>query len=184
MDQVEAWLGTVSPGVRLHITPYRSMDSVNVQYSFIAGRDVSNRYRSTNVGFGLTYTLPVLVATLASRANSLLLIENPEAHLHPRGQICLARLLALAAQHGVQVLVETHSDHILNGVRLAVYERAVDHSKVQLHFFERSVSGDQTKHTVVSPELDANARIDAWPQGFFDEWDRSLDALLAPRIPV
>jgi predicted ATPase len=181
VDQVEAWLGTVSPGVRLSVIPHRGMDVVNLQYSFAGGRDVSNLYRPTNVGFGLTYTLPVLVAILSSRASSVLLVENPEAHLHPRGQIQLARLLARAAENGVQVLVETHSDHILNGIRLAVYQDLIHHVKVQLHFFERREAADRVVHTVLSPEMDRNARLDLWPGGFFDEWDRSLEALLAPR---
>ncbi len=180
-SQVEAWLGEVSPGVRLSVRPVRDMDLVQLQYSFVEGADVSNAYRPTNVGFGLTYTLPIVVGALAARPGALLLIENPEAHLHPRGQVRIADLLARAAKAGVQVLIETHSDHILNGIRLAVYEDRLTARDVQLHFFERRIAAKRAYYGIVSPEMDADGRIDPWPEGFFDEWDRALEALLTPR---
>jgi predicted ATPase len=106
------------------------------------------------------------------------LIENPEAHLHPRGQARIAELLALAASCGIQVLIETHSDHVLNGIRLAVHDGKLSPEDVQLHFFQRRQSDGQS--LVVSPHIDKNGRIDQWPEGFFDEWDKSLEALLMP----
>src|SRR5258706_3275008 len=86
LNQVEAWLGEISPGARLQLNANPDLDQVGLRYSFVTGQFESNAYRSTNVGFGLTYTLPVLVAALAAASGALLLIENPEAHLHPRGQ--------------------------------------------------------------------------------------------------
>src|SRR5205814_490223 len=70
LHQTEAWLQSVSPGVRLYVTPFQGIDTVQLQYSFITGDDESNRYRPTNVGFGLTYTLPVVVAILAAKPGS------------------------------------------------------------------------------------------------------------------
>src|SRR5260370_26805552 len=177
-DQVEAWLGEVSPGTRMSLTPDLVTDTVSLQYSFVLGNQVSNPYRATNVGFGITYALPIIVAVLSSDPGSLLLIENPEAHLHPRGQARIAELLALAASCGIQVLVETHSDHVLNGIRLAVHDGKLPPEDVQLHFFQRRQSDGQS--LVVSPHIDKNGRIDQWPEGFFDEWDKSLEALLMP----
>ncbi len=106
-DQVEAWLGEVSPGTRITLTPNSDTDTVSLQYSFVIGNQESNTYRATNVGFGITYVLPILVAVLSSAPGSLLLIENPEAHLHPRGQARMGELLALAAACGIQVVIET-----------------------------------------------------------------------------
>ncbi len=181
LSQVEAWLGEISPGARLSVVPFRDLDVVQLRYSFVTGSDVSNPYRPANVGFGLTYTLPIVVAALASPPGSLLIVENPEAHLHPRGQTRIAELLARAAIAGVQVILETHSDHILNSIRLAVYRRLLDPQAVQLHFFERRVSESRASSIVTSPEMDADARIEPWPEGFFDEWDRALETLLMPR---
>lgn len=177
-DQVEAWLGEVSPGTRLHFTTHPGMDIVNLRYSF---QQDSNEYRSTNVGFGLTYILPVLVAVLSSPAGALILCENPEAHLHPKGQVLMGELLSLAASCGIQVVVETHSDHVLNGIRLAVHSGKIKRTDVHLHFFQRREKGDQIRSEVISPQIDDDGRIDLWPEGFFDEWDRSLESLLEPR---
>lgn len=179
-SQTEAWLGTVSPGVRLEVTPHTSMDVVNLRFAFVEGRLVSDPYRPTNVGFGLTYTLPLIVGSLGAARGGLLLFENPEAHLHARGQVKLAELFARVAASGVQLVIETHSEHILNGVRLAVHSGIIPAELVQLHYFERRESSDGVQHLVSSPAIDSRGRIDFWPSGFFDEWDRSLELLLGP----
>jgi predicted ATPase len=169
--QVEAWLGEVSPGIRLSINARSDMDLVNLQFSFAGG----SKFRATNVGFGITYTLPVIVAILAAKPGSLLIIENPEAHLHPKGQAQMGELLARAASIGIQVIIETHSDHVLNGIRLAVHGGRLQPDRVALNFFQH-----QQEPAVISPKIDRHGRIDQWPDGFFDEWDKSLDALLEP----
>jgi predicted ATPase len=176
--QVEAWMGEVSPGVRLDLTRYPGMDIVGLQYSFVAGRQVSNPYRPTNVGFGITYTLPVVVALLASSPGGLVLLENPEAHLHPQGQVRIAELMARAASCGIQVMVESHSDHILNGLRIAVRSGLVTPEQARLYYFSRWDESGPLSSSVISPRLDRNGRIDQWPEGFFDEWDKSLEKLL------
>jgi predicted ATPase len=170
-SQVEAWLGEISPGTRLSINASPDMDLVNLQFSFAGG----SKFRATNVGFGITYTLPVIVAILAAKPGSLLIIENPEAHLHPKGQAQMGELLARAASIGIQVIIETHSDHVLNGIRLAVHGGRLQPDRVALNFFQH-----QQEPAVISPKIDRHGRIDQWPEGFFDEWDKSLDALLEP----
>lgn len=176
LSQVEAWLGEISPGTRIHITDSPGMDLVSLQYSF----GLSKEYRATNVGFGITYTLPVITAILAAKLGSLLLLENPEAHLHPKGQAQMGNLLAQAAAQGVQIILETHSDHVLNGIRLAVHDGKLNPDAVRLHFFQRRESQGQFVSEVVSPQMNRRGRIDQWPDGFFDEWDNSLAALLQP----
>ncbi|MBD2526029.1 DUF3696 domain-containing protein [Nostoc sp. FACHB-133] len=176
IDQVEAWMGEISPGTRIRIKSNPDMDLINLQ----CGYGDSNPYRATNVGFGITYTLPIIVAILASEPDTLILVENPEAHLHPRGQAKMGELLALAASCGVQVVIETHSDHVLNGIRLAVHDGKIKPEDVQLHYFQRREKQGQAQTNVVSPHIDRDGRIDRWPDGFFDEWEKSLDALLEP----
>jgi predicted ATPase len=179
-DQVEAWMGEISPGTRIKISSNPDIDLMSLQYSFVMGKDVSNLYRSTNVGFGISYTLPIVVAVLASAPGSLILIENPEAHLHPRGQSKIGELLALAASYGIQIIIETHSDHVLNGIRVAVHGGKIKPDDVQLHYFQRAADREGASTEVVSPKIDRNGRIDRWPDGFFDEWERNLDILLEP----
>jgi predicted ATPase len=178
IDQVEAWMGEISPGTRLKIDAKSDVDLMSFQYSY----GDSNPYRPTNVGFGISYTLPIIVAALASKPGTIILIENPEAHLHPKGQVKMGELLALAASGGVQVVIETHSDHVLNGIRLAVHAGKIDPKDVQLHYFQRQNQEGQIMTDVVSPKIDRNGRIDCWPDGFFDEWDNSLEILLEPAV--
>lgn len=176
IEQVRAWMGEVSPGTRIERKLSPDMGLVSLQFYY----GLSNSYRATNVGFGITYTLPILLVILASPPGTLILLENPEAHLHPKGQSMVGHLLALAASCGVQVIVETHSDHVLNGIRLAVHGGKIKPEDVCLHFFQRIEQSDQVLTQVISPRIDRNGRIDCWPDGFFDEWDKSLDALLEP----
>ena len=176
IDQVEAWMREVSPGTRIKIKDNVDLDVVSLQYSY----GDSNPYRATNVGFGISYTLPIIVAILASEPGSLILLENPEAHLHPKGQAKMGELFALAASCGVQIVVETHSDHILNGIRLAVHGGKLDPNDVQLHYFQRKETRGESKTEVISPRMDRNGRIDNWPDGFFDEWKKNLAKLIQP----
>ncbi|ASU77622.1 DUF3696 domain-containing protein [Actinopolyspora erythraea] len=175
LAQTEAWLREFCPGVNLEAEEITDTDSVRLGFRFgTAGLSSSNRYRPTNVGFGLTYTLPIVVACLTAGSNGLLLLENPEAHLHPRGQTKIAFLACRAAAAGSQLIVETHSDHVLNGVRIAVKRGEIPASSVRVHYFRRD-GGDVD---FVSPVVSEDGMLSQWPEGFFDEWDESLDALL------
>jgi predicted ATPase len=176
IDQVEGWMREVSPGTRIKIKPSSDMDLISLQYFYGDG----NPYRATNVGFGITYTLPIIVAILASTPGTLILIENPEAHLHPKGQSKMGELFALAASCGVQLVIETHSDHVLNGIRLAVHSGKLNPEYVQLHYFDRKIQDGQAVTEVISPRINRRGRIDKWPDGFFDEWEKNLEALLEP----
>jgi predicted ATPase len=174
-SQVEAWMGEISPGIQLALTAFPDLNIVNLKYSFAQGGQVSNGYRPVNVGFGISYALHVVVALLSSAPGHLVLLENPEAHLHPYGQARIGELIARAAQSGVQVILETHSDHVLNGVRLTVHDGLVSPETIRLYYLDRNVDGTAR---VLSPRIDSNGRIDRWPDGFFDEWDKSLERLL------
>lgn len=172
LQQTEAWLSLLGSPLRLRTERPTGTDAVVLRFSF---PDISGAYyRPTNVGFGLTYALPVFVAALAAKPGALLIVENPEAHLHPKGQALMGRFLSRAAACGVQVIVETHSDHVLNGIRLAVKKQEISPARVQINFFERDESGVRV-HT---PRIDQDGHIDEWPEDFFDEWEKNLVELL------
>ncbi|MBG0814239.1 DUF3696 domain-containing protein [Planomonospora sp. ID82291] len=176
LDQVEAWMGEICPGVKIETSAIEQTDLVRLGFQFTrAGQLTTNPRRPTNVGFGLTYVLPVVVACLTARPGAMILLENPEAHVHPQGQSAMARLTCAAASAGAQLIVETHSDHILNGVRLAVKREQLSAGDVLLHYFQRNAEGVVD---VVSPSIGPDGMLSQWPSGFFDEWDRSLDQLL------
>ncbi|MDB9317984.1 AAA family ATPase [Nodularia spumigena] len=172
--QVEAWLGEISPGTRIDIEMHSAMDLVNLQYSY----EDNNSYRSTNVGFGITYILPIIVAMLSATSDTLILLENPEAHLHPQGQSKIGELIALAANCGIQIIVETHSDHVLNGIRKAVRHQKLNADKVQIYYFERYLQKGQPITEIITPRIYPDGGIDKWPDGFFDQADKDLMDLL------
>ena len=128
--------------------------------------------RPVHCGFGITQVLPIIVAALSATKGSIFLIENPEVHLHPAGQALMGQFLADVSRSGVQVIVETHSDHILNGVRRSVRSERIPAEGVTIHFFrQRTPEAVQ----VLSPTLDSSGSIDFWPQGFFDQFDKDVD---------
>lgn len=176
-DQVKAWLDMISPGVSPVIAIHMSSRTAELKYEYIEGREKTNSYKSVNVGFGITYVLPVVVALVSAKPGDIILIENPEAHIHPRGQRMLGELLAAAGAGGVQVIVETHSDHVLNGIRVAVKKGRLMPEDTGLFYFYKDI-GNSYKHKVICPVLDENGRLNEWPQGFFDEWDNALLELL------
>ncbi|MDT0346581.1 AAA family ATPase [Streptomyces litchfieldiae] len=172
LQQAAAWIGELCPGVDIQAAPIEGTDAVRLSYGFAGPQ--GTRRRPTNVGFGLTYALPIVVACLTARPGSLVLMENPEAHLHPHGQTRMAGLAAAAAARGAQLIVETHSDHVLNGARLAVKRGLLAPDDVVLHYFR----GDGTGADIVSPRVDRDGLLDQWPEGFFDELENTLDQLL------
>ncbi|MBB3349812.1 DUF3696 domain-containing protein [Sphingomonas sp. BK069] len=174
--QVNAWMQEFSPGVRVDAIQVPMTDFVRLVFSY---RGEAAAYgeplRPTNVGFGLTHALPVIAACLAAQPGTMMVIENPEAQLHPRGQAAIGRLLALTAAGGVQVIVESHSDHVLNGIRLAIKNGKLSPEDAELHFFSRARGAASSYET---PTVDEAGRLSYWPSGFFDQWERSLDRLL------
>ncbi len=84
----------------------------------------------------------------------------------------MGQFLSTVAQSGVQVILETHSDHVLNGIRRAVKAGQIPAERIAIHFFQsRSDDGAQ----VVSPVLDRTGNIDTWPDGFFDQFDKDMN---------
>jgi predicted ATPase len=177
--QVNAWLGEVSPGAELIPRAHGDLNVVSLRIRFSDNRIVTDDFSAPNVGFGVSYILPVLLAILSSKPGNLVLIENPEAHIHPRGQVAIGRLLSLAASNGITCFVESHSDHVLNGIRLAVKQGHIEPGQVGVHYFDRRVVNDQITHVKESPTIDRDGRLDRWPAGFFDQWESTLDSLLA-----
>ena len=138
--------------------------------------NATNFHAPIHTGFGLTQVFPIVVAALSAGPDDLLLVENPEVHLHPEGQATMGGFLAEVAAAGVQVILETHSDHVLNGVRRAVRNDVLAPSDVALHFFRpRQEAERDGVAQVQSPHLDSEGNIDDWPDGFFDQFDKDMN---------
>lgn len=132
----------------------------------------------SHVGFGVSQVLPVLVALLAAEPGQLVYLEQPELHLHPRAQVALAGPLVEAANRGVRVVAETHSDLLLLAIQTAVAKGEIAPDKVMLHWFERD---EQTGVSKVTPSgVDETGAFDKdWPEDFGNVRIQAERALLA-----
>ena len=170
---VVAWMERLFPGFQLEL---KRVEAANLITMGIRTSPRGDFFRPTNVGFGLTHVLPIFTACVSAKPNSLVIVENPESHLHPAGQSLAGYFLALAASQGVQILIETHSDHILNGVRKAIRDQRLAAKKTKIYFF-RSDEGQQgeTLSIVDNVFVEDNGRLRGWPPGFFDQLESDLD---------
>lgn len=128
-----------------------------------------------NMPFGHSYVLPIILAILTAPANSLILIENPEAHLHPSAQQRMGKFLSRAADAGVQIIIETHSDHLMNGIRLACHYNIIQADKVEIDLI--GLDTDGYTHIRKHIELNEDGTVRNWVPGFFDEWEDALTRL-------
>lgn len=166
MFNLQAWLNIISPGVNFTYMLQKLSDQ---SFSYF------DEHRATNVGFGLSYALPVLTALLrASLAkDSLVLLENPEAHLHPKGQTEIGKFIALCADNGINVIVETHSDHLFDGVRLYTKQHPDFAEKFISYWFQQNQEKNTEFEYII---LNREGRLaNSAPKGFFDQFE--IDAM-------
>jgi predicted ATPase len=169
--QAEAWLSDIARPTKINTDwfPHTAVTALRFQ------APNSEWVRAPNMGFGVSYSLPIVLAGLFSPENSLLIVENPEAHLHPAGQSRMGTFLAMLAGAGVQVLVETHSDHVLNGIRRAIAEHNVlGATNALVHFFDVKSDGQPE---VSALRFTSMGGMSAWPPKFFDQYQIDVAAL-------
>jgi predicted ATPase len=162
VPQLDAWLKEISPGMSVTSKLFKEAStSVNV-----FEQNGNKALKPHNVGFGVSYALSIVTALLYTRKGGLVIIENPEAHLHPKGQSYLGRLIALTAQAGVQVIVETHSDHLLNGIRVVTrLEDGFDPKLFTLYYISQNEGESNAEKITITKD----GKLSNWPDGFFDQ---------------
>ncbi len=178
LAQINAWLTEISPGVSLNTKYVPEANKVILDYQFDFVNQKTNSFRPKNVGFGISYVLPIVLALLTAEEGKIIVIENPESHIHPRGQAQLGKLISLAASIGAQLFIETHSDHILNGIRVAVKERDIDKSKVNVMYFEKTTTDKEQFTKIIQIKVDSNGELSEYPENMMDEWSNQLLKLL------
>ncbi|HRT29423.1 MAG TPA: DUF3696 domain-containing protein [Kiritimatiellia bacterium] len=118
-----------------------------------------------DVGFGVSQSLPVLVALLAARPGQLVYLEQPEIHLHPLAQRRLAGVLQTAVKRGVVTVVETHSAIFLRELQTLIAIGNLNKEDVAMHWFARNEEGETT---ITTAELDDKGAYGKWPEDFDD----------------
>lgn len=181
LAQTTAWEREISQNVNVVVNELPT-GKLEIRYTFnVPGVGPTKEFRAENVGFGLSYSLPIIVAVLSAKKDAILLIENPEAHLAPHAQSKLAGLIALAAQSGVQVFVETHSDHIINGTLVAMRQHlsggnGIAPENARIFYFDRDEHTHSTRCTNIP--ITESGRIRDVPKGFFDQYRNDIKALV------
>lgn len=183
-SQVGFWQKYIFEGANTEVQDIGKLGFV-LKFSFDNEHIATKKTKSfdaKNVGFGLTYTLPILVAILSSKKEALIIIENPEAHLHPKGISKLTELLCKASQAGIQIVIETHSDHIINGI--LVQSKKFEETTNQAGIYRENVSiyqffRSEKEHSAQAKRIniEENGRIYDMPPGFFDQIDIDLREL-------
>jgi len=168
ITQTEQWLGYIFDGAKLEI-PQSDKITIEPLFNTSLSRE---RHKASNVGFGYSYILPIIVSGLIAKNNQILIVENPEAHLHPKAQSRLIKFLAKVSKTGVQVLIESHSDHILNALRIAVLDKIVTSEQANILYFPQKI-GQPIVQIVIQPD----GKIEEWPEGFFDQMDIDFNRL-------
>lgn len=173
----EGWMDVIIPGTQFKVEINGTLNKTSLKYKNL--NTSSDYYVPTATGFGITYVLPIVVTGLISsiQKESILIVENPEAHLHPYGQSQIGKFLALIASCGVQVIVETHSEHVINGARLQL--ASTNHAdKMFVHFF----SHKDKRVNIEKLSINELGELNKWPKGFFDQSKDDLRKLLELRL--
>jgi len=167
IQQTIEWLGYILEGAKIEIKGLEKESSV--LYMLLNNRNTSYSYKPTNVGFGYSYILPLIVTGLIAKPGEVMVVENPEAHLHPKAQSKITEFFARVASCGVQVFIESHSEHILNGLRVSALDNSIgiNHSEVSILYFNETFKPEKL-------EVDDKGKIANWPEGFFDQQEIDL----------
>lgn len=145
-------------------------DEENYRLLLDSHPESTHLYDPINVGYGYSYVLTMLVSLIVARENNYVIIENPEAHLHPSAQAEVMKIIAeVATSKGVQLFIETHSDHIVNGALVAVNRGNLTNKDLEVLFFN--------KGQVQNLEITESGRIMNPPQKFCDQYSKDLDVL-------
>ncbi|HGE6659327.1 TPA: DUF3696 domain-containing protein [Serratia marcescens] len=130
----------------------------------------------THVGVGVSQVLPIVLMFLLSEEDDILIFEQPELHLHPKVQSRLCDLFLAMAESNIQCIIETHSEYLINRLRLRIAQDENESIKdsVSLYFIEKN--GGKSEFTEVS--INKYGSVINWPKDFFDQTDREVENIL------
>lgn len=165
--QVIFWLEKI---LELKLEPKtQTIDDSHITISYknhnLDGREIS----PFNLGAGVSYLTKILILGLSLEPNNVLIIENPEVHLHPKAISKLAEFLEFLTKAGIQVLIETHSEHILNKMRYLVFKEELPQESVQIYYKEHKDENFTSLNINKRGKYtDEKGQVVKFPKGFFD----------------
>ncbi|SBO15729.1 atpase aaa-type core [Trichococcus flocculiformis] len=131
----------------------------------ITNTETNYEFSLDQIGFGVSQLLPVFTLLLTSKKNDVILIENPEVHLHPKLQSVFIDFCIFIFNNNRKLIIETHSEHIVNKLRINIKKDLIISNRVNILFFEQS--NGQLRHSDI--EIFEDGRIKSWPADFFDQ---------------
>ena len=174
LRNVSAWIGYIM-GEALDVTAKETEKDKEARFEYtIKNKNDEDQVLSPlNMPFGHSYILPIVLAVLTAPKDSLIMIENPESHLHPSAQSRMGEFLSRAANEGVQIIIETHSDHLMNGIRIACRNKLITPDKIEMDLIGKE-NKDTKDHSRFPVKLREDGTVVSWIPGFFDEWEEAL----------
>lgn len=173
-NQIQMWLDYIFPGIVLKTDNFKGFNLSsfrlkhrNSKFDFLLPQ---------NIGFGITYCLPIIVNSLIAANNSVHIVENPEAHLHPLAQSRMGEFIAHMSSSGAHIVVETHSDHFINGVRKAFLKQNFEPENCICHFFSLDELNKVTKSEIL---FNKKMELESWPPGFFDQYENDTIEIMS-----
>ena len=161
-SQVAYWLNHI---LGTTVKTENIQDNIIVAYQ--APHDVEP-YSPLNTGFGTSMVFPILVTCLTAKIGDTIIIENPEVHLHPKAQSKLADFFAFIAQKGVQVILETHCEHLIYKLCYNVNQGIIDYDKVVFQYKEINKPFEAIYTDKKGRFVDEKNNQRKFPTGFFD----------------
>ncbi len=164
-QKVNSWFKKLGFG-EVSIKPLtESLYALNVTHPTIKKGHQNLEVNIASVGFGASQILPVVVEGFYAPENAIIIIEQPEIHLHPRLQAEMGDLLMDIAKTGKRLIVETHSEHVLLRIQRRIADGSLAKKDVAVYYFEQTEDGTRITELV----LDEFGRFTNWPRGFFEE---------------
>ncbi|HEY2465502.1 MAG TPA: DUF3696 domain-containing protein, partial [Steroidobacteraceae bacterium] len=155
------WLNAMGLADGLSLTSLRG----SARYELLVERD-GEKINLKDVGVGVSQVLPVIVAALYASQGQIVIVEEPESHLHPLAEAVLANLFAeVSRMHGVQFIVETHSEHLFRRMQTLIARQELSPAECAMYFVERDGPGAKLRELKPDPA----GRIKNWPEHFFGD---------------
>lgn len=181
LDQVNYWLNYIV-STTLSINDLKKTNYLQVKYNNNPANMASEALycRPVNIGSGISYLISVIISCLGAKEDSIVIIENPEIHLHPKAQSRLCEFLYFVSESGRQLFVETHSDHIFNGLRVGIATGKMEPKNIAVNFLAMNEQYETQCNPIVFKEfgkiIGTNDEMDI--DDLFDQFEIDLDRML------
>jgi predicted ATPase len=169
--QVNYWLNLIF-NHSISTASIQGTDKHIMEYLLTINRHV----RPKNIGSGVSYLISIIIICLSSKKDDLIIIENPEIHLHPKAQSILTDFFVFIANADRNLIIETHSDHIFNGVRVAINNKNIVTEKVSCNFFTLNKKSSLSEHTLI--QINEKGRVVNYQDLLFDQFDNDINSLI------